>query len=231
MLMRPRLVRPPVRRSGSVSAFSGCDLVISSKVSVVMARRPGEVGLNFFSAISLGLLEELDHLFALLQDDVGLLPVRPAAHVAPLALGLAVDVGHPYLLHLDVEEVLDRLLDLGLGGVAVHLEAERALRLLERGALLGDERTPDHLVEVLHGVRCSSSLSRASWETRRFRQSSTSYTLTCVESTTFRPGMLRPESRSARSGWCSTRSVLPSTPSRSRSSFRTLVLGRSMPKR
>src|SRR5438034_6230767 len=155
MLMRPRLVRPPVRRKGSVKAFSGVALVISSKVRVVMKRRPADVGLYFLSGICpirspSRLVEELDHLLARLQDHVGLLPVRPASHVAALPLHLAVDVGHPHVGHLHPEQALHRLLDLRLGGVLVDLEAEGALGLLEGGGLLGDERPPDDLVKVLH---------------------------------------------------------------------------------
>src|SRR6185436_284880 len=236
MLMRPRLLRPPVRRRGSVSAFSGVDFVISSKVRVVMKRRPADVGLYFLSGICpirspSGLVEELDHLLALLQDHVGLLPIRPAAHVAALPLDLAVHVGHPHVLDLHPEQALHGLLDLGLGGVPVDLEAERALGLLEGGGLLGDERPPDDLVKVLHGVRRSSSLPRASCETSRVRQSSTSYTFSCVVSTTFTPGMLRPESTSASGGSWSTITALPSIPSWTSRPFSTLVFGSSMAKR
>src|SRR5436189_6339588 len=130
-VMRPRLSRPPVFLRGSVSDRSGVLFVISSNVRWVMWRRPGDVGLNFLSAISLCLVEELDHLFALLQDDVGLLPIGAPADEAALPLHLAVDVGHADFLDLHAEERLDRLLDLGLGGVPVHLEAQRALGLLE----------------------------------------------------------------------------------------------------
>jgi hypothetical protein len=45
VVMRPLLLRPADFLSGSVSAFSGLVLVISSKVDTDMPRRPGEVGL------------------------------------------------------------------------------------------------------------------------------------------------------------------------------------------
>src|SRR5262245_12879747 len=147
----PLLFLPPVRRLGSVSAFSGSCFVTSSKDNVVMKRRPGEVGLYCFSAIGLCLLEELDHLLALFEDDEGLLPVRAPALVAALALDLAVDLGHPHAGHLDAEQRLHGLLDLGLGGVLVHLEAHRALRLADERRLLGDQRPPDDVVEIAHG--------------------------------------------------------------------------------
>src|SRR5262245_8934595 len=184
MVMRPLLLRPPLRFLGSVSDFSGWSRVISSKVSAVLKRCPGEVGLNFLIGTLrlLGLVEELDHLLALGEHDVGLLPVGPAAAVAALALDLAVHVGHAHLGHLHAEEGLDRLLDLGLGGVAVHFEAQRGLGLLEHVRLLRDQGPADDVVEVLHclfayGVSRSSSLPSASCVTSSVPQSSTSYTL------------------------------------------------------
>src|SRR5664279_5321140 len=45
--MRPLLLRPPLRVTGSTSERSGSVRVMSSNVSVVMKRRPGEVGLYF----------------------------------------------------------------------------------------------------------------------------------------------------------------------------------------
>src|SRR5215471_13215661 len=50
--MRPLLLRPAVLFSGSVSAFSGLVLVISSKVDTDMPRRPGEVGLYVLTGIT-----------------------------------------------------------------------------------------------------------------------------------------------------------------------------------
>jgi hypothetical protein len=45
------------------------------------------------------------------------------------------------------------------------------------------------------------------------------------------PGMFRPESTSASLGWCSTRTVFPSTPSWSRMPWSTLVFGTSITNR
>src|SRR5215471_4848846 len=55
VVMRPLLLRPAVFFSGSVSAFSGLVLVISSKVDTDMPRRPGEVGLYVLTGIWLRL--------------------------------------------------------------------------------------------------------------------------------------------------------------------------------
>src|SRR5271169_7094735 len=113
----PRLSRPPVRFRGSVRDFSGWSFVISSNVRVVMNRRPGDVGLNCLSGIvsfPLGLLEELDHLLALLQNHVCLLPIGAAADISALALHLAVDPRDANVVDLHAEEGLDGLLDLRL---------------------------------------------------------------------------------------------------------------------
>src|SRR5450759_4764942 len=50
--MRPLLLRPPVLCSGESSDFSGVDVVTSAKSETDMNRRPGDVGLYFFSPIS-----------------------------------------------------------------------------------------------------------------------------------------------------------------------------------
>src|SRR5665648_67888 len=52
VVMRPLLLRPPRLGSGSNSDFSGAVLVISAKSETVWNRRPGEVGLYFFSPMS-----------------------------------------------------------------------------------------------------------------------------------------------------------------------------------
>ena len=51
VVMRPLLFRPPVFLTLPVRLFSGFERVISSNPETVMKRRPGDVGLNFLSAI------------------------------------------------------------------------------------------------------------------------------------------------------------------------------------
>src|SRR5438105_99983 len=76
VVMRPLLLRPAVFLSGSVSAFSGFVLVISSKVDTDMPRRPGEVGLYVFTGmLDSNSFEEVEPL-ARLERYHGLLP-RP----------------------------------------------------------------------------------------------------------------------------------------------------------
>src|SRR3989304_398374 len=89
-------------------------------------------------------LEEVD-LAALAQRHDRLLPRWPATEVpAPPLLpaedDLRADVGH-----LDLEDRLDRLADLDLVGVHRDLEAHLVVLVLERGRLLGHERTQDDL--------------------------------------------------------------------------------------
>src|SRR3954462_13013889 len=51
-VMRPCVLRPPDFLRPSVSAFSGVFLVTSARSDHVAKRRPGEVGLCLFTAIS-----------------------------------------------------------------------------------------------------------------------------------------------------------------------------------
>jgi hypothetical protein len=52
VVIRPLLFRPPVFFSGSVRLFSGFVFVTSSNEETDMKRRPGLVGLYFFSAMA-----------------------------------------------------------------------------------------------------------------------------------------------------------------------------------
>jgi hypothetical protein len=54
VVIRPWLLRPPCFFSGSVRLFSGLVFVTSSNVETLMKRRPGLVGLYFFSAMASG---------------------------------------------------------------------------------------------------------------------------------------------------------------------------------
>src|SRR4030042_3449308 len=89
---RPWALRPAFLLRGTVRAFSGLCLVISSKVWPVAPRRPGEVGLYCLMPI-LHALEQLD-LIARRQGHDGLLPVRSLAHAAAPAPLRAMHVHH-----------------------------------------------------------------------------------------------------------------------------------------
>src|SRR4029078_4551161 len=124
--MCPLLLRPDPRFLLSVSALNGAPLCSSGVTTLTSERRPGEVGLTLISAMS-ALLGEVDFL-ARLQAHVRLFPVAPPAAVGAEALGLALDVGDPHRLDVDLEQELDRRLHLGLGRI-LH-DSENDLRML-----------------------------------------------------------------------------------------------------
>src|SRR5258708_34378056 len=100
----PWLLRPPERFFGSSSAFSGSCLVMWLFSTTVMNRRDAVYGLKLFSPIAasyiltavslsnvpgLQVLRVLDHLLAIGEFHVGLLPIAPVAFVLAAAAHLA----------------------------------------------------------------------------------------------------------------------------------------------
>src|SRR5581483_572183 len=126
--MRPRLLRPPDFRSGSVSAGSGPRRVISAKSCPVWKRRPADVGRYWTMATALRSFEEVDPV-AFGERDVRLLPVGPAAVVTADAADLA---------HAHLEQRLDRLADLDLVRPRVHPKHDLVAGLADERALLRD---------------------------------------------------------------------------------------------
>src|SRR5215212_1556642 len=119
--MRPLLLRPPLLCNGSSSDRSGfLPGVSSSNVETLIPRRPGEVGRYTFSGIS-DSLEELDPLAGLERDD-GLFPRSRHPIAAPHAALLAGDAHDVDGGDADLEDLLDRLLDLDLVYRRGHLE-------------------------------------------------------------------------------------------------------------
>src|SRR5215208_557274 len=149
--MWPWLLRPPDFFTGRVSFFSGFDFVMSAKSDTVMCRRAGLVGLYSLSPMSspvrLRPLEEGDGV-AFLQGHEGLLPVGALADAAADALVLPAGDGGAHGEDVHAEELLDRLLHLDLGRVAVDLERVLARELAGALVLLGDERTLHHVLDV-----------------------------------------------------------------------------------
>src|SRR3954447_17090025 len=112
------------------------------------------------SALQLGLqaLEDRDRL-ALAHLHDGLLPLARAPRGVAAALGLGRHRGGANVDHADVEELLDRLLDLRLVRVRVHAERVLADRR-QRVGLLGDDRLDDHLAGI-HQTVTSRFFARA----------------------------------------------------------------------
>src|SRR5216110_2738280 len=114
-------------------------------------------------------LEELDRV-AFLQRHDRLLPVGPLSLVAADAAELAAHDGGLHVHHLDLEELLDGLLDLGLVGLEVDLEGELVLPVAHAIELLGVERALDDL-EAVHASTpwsaAAASLVRSSVWWRR----------------------------------------------------------------
>src|SRR5262245_12738905 len=160
--MCPLLSRPPVFTSRSVSDLSGRLRVISRKSALSVCRSVGVIGRNFLSAMMapcLDLLEQIDRLLGHQCDD-GLLPVRALAREPAHAAHLAVDELGAHRGHLDLEDFLDRALDVDLVGIAVDLEQVLIPHLTKRRALLGDQGAPNDGSRMPH--RTNTSCTRLS---------------------------------------------------------------------
>ena len=181
--MRPLLLRPPDFLRGSVRARSGPFLERSEKSSVVMKRRPGDVGLYCLSAI-------VPRPYACSKNSTIFSPFfrttkaffqsgrrptwRPCRFTLPCTFATRTSATFA------PNSVSTAFLISGLVASRWTSKHERALRFLEERRLLGEERPADDVVEVLHrysrtaSASRSSSLSIASWVTTRCLQSSTS---------------------------------------------------------
>src|SRR6185295_12551852 len=144
----PLLLRPPVLRLPSTSAFTGLPFHKLDLSTRIRPRCDEVVGLYCLSAIALASDPggDVDRL-AVGQGHDSLLDVRARVGAALPALGLALGVHRVHARYRDVEQSLDRRLDLGLGGVAGDLEDDRIM-LGEQGRLLGDVRRQDDVVMV-----------------------------------------------------------------------------------
>src|SRR3990172_566435 len=139
---------------------SGFFWVRSSFVRTVMERTPGEVGLNFLIPMSYGSLpacashafEKLD-LVARFEHHDRLLPAGTPSDDPPPGLRLDVE-------HLDLEQLLDRLLDLLLVRPGVHGKRHRVGGLLEQCRFFRDQR-PLQYVRDVHFPSTSLMISNA----------------------------------------------------------------------
>src|SRR5215207_6912364 len=162
--MRPWLLRPPVFDSGRSSDFSGVERVISAKSATDEPRRPGVVGLYLRIAMVCFLCsladsrEDVDR--AGLEGDDRALRVFALADAEAGAAGLALTVQRVDRRDLDVEDLLDGELDLGLVRSGVH--GERVLALVDQAvALLRDDRRDDDVARVL--VVCGAHAETSSF--------------------------------------------------------------------
>src|SRR5690625_853221 len=169
VVIRPDALRPPVLGKGRTSDFSGVDRVTSTKSATDEPRRPGVVGLCLRIPMSFdpyplraglnGRTEDVDGAFG--EGDDGTLGVHAFAHAEAGALALAFTVHRVHRGDLDVEDLLDGDLDLGLVGLAVYEEG--VLPLVEEVvALLRDHRGENDIVRVtVDGGHCCSSSTSA----------------------------------------------------------------------
>src|SRR5213593_1491680 len=138
----PRLLRPPDFFWGSSSDFSGVPRVISSKPDTERNRVPAVIGRHCRMLISA--LEDGEGL-ALLQSDDRLLPAASGPADPPAGHLRAPHLHRAHRSDVDAELLLQRLADLVLVRLRMHLEGVLLPGLVRRGALLGDERA-DHRV-------------------------------------------------------------------------------------
>src|SRR5690606_11867418 len=137
----PDLDRP------SVSFLTGLPFQSAERSTVTSWRWPGVLGLYCFSAMASDPCGHVDRV-TLFQGHHCLLVVAADAQTAAEALQLALLAQRVDRLDLDLEEGLDRRLDLRLAGVQRDLEGHLVV-LGAPGRLLGDDRTTDHLVHAL----------------------------------------------------------------------------------
>src|SRR5213593_1258796 len=95
-------------------------------------------------------LREFNHLLALLQRDIRLLPVRPVTAIPPLPAQLAVEIGRPDTRDLHFEELLDRILNLLLGSVPQDPEGQGAQVFFHESALLRDYGSSQYFMSAIH---------------------------------------------------------------------------------
>src|SRR5690349_23866125 len=136
LVMWPLLLRPPVRRSGSTSDFSGSVLVISAKSDTERNRVAGVTGLN--CRIPISALEHGDRV-ALFQGHDRLFPCRSAAgacHAQTTSPPPGAHHQRPHVRDGHLEECFDRRADLRLRGFGMYAKRVFLARLKGRRGFL-----------------------------------------------------------------------------------------------
>src|SRR5207302_5272863 len=114
--MRPVLLRPPFCRKPSVKPLTGLPFHSSLRSTMTRWRCDGVVGLKVLSAIALNPSRHVDaRAFGQRNDRFLVIGTAPGLIAKPL--GLALDPDRVDRLDLDLEQPLDRGLDLALGRV------------------------------------------------------------------------------------------------------------------
>src|ERR1035437_8204588 len=104
----------------------------------------------------------LGHLFAGLQPDIRLLPVRLEAGELAAAALLAQNITGANRGHLFLEESFNDLLDFSLGGVGSDIKNQRPLGLLHSQPLFGNQRA------AYYGIKCRHQAASFSAAVLRF---------------------------------------------------------------
>src|SRR5688500_11912961 len=143
----PWLLRPPERFFGSSSDFSGVARVISSNPETERNRVPAVIGRNCRMLISA--LEHGDRVAVLERDD-RLLPARGGAARATAGDLVPAHLHGAHPGHRHPEQGLERVPDLVLARLRVHLERVLLVGLPGDRALLGHHRTDDDFVQRGH---------------------------------------------------------------------------------
>src|SRR5579875_1518642 len=169
-------------------------------------------------------LEEVD-LVAGLQLDDRLLPAGAAAAVdaAPLRLRLHLDDVHAH--DLDLEQLLDRLTDLGLVGVRVHPERVAVLRDLVVALLAHDGGDQDLAGMAAHAAHLPCRSGSAASLTTSERAQTTCDTSSSAGTVTSTCGRLRNDLTRASSSSCATTTVGAGRPQSSSSCAACFVDG------
>src|SRR5688572_2323210 len=148
-LLHERFVRPRdrdlVERLHALETpAGGCRLVLANRHDAILVLRT---------------FHEIGDLFAGLQPDPGLLPVRALAFEAALPLELAVHELRPHRGDLGAEQRLDGAADVDFRRVARHFEHDHFAGLPGDGRLLRDERAANHLRRSHPSTSCSRSIA------------------------------------------------------------------------
>src|ERR1700687_5858350 len=102
--------------------------------------------LNVKYAQSLQVLRVFDHLLALGELHIRLLPITPVAFVLAAAAHLAHKICRADARDFHFENLLDRFLDLRLRRAGENFKNHRVLRLFHAETFFGDDRPPNDLI-------------------------------------------------------------------------------------